>query len=72
MADVAQPWTKRSVTTFSGSGTKSFRLPLTLDGAFTLKLDAPRGTKYDLVLRADGEVVERSTKGADPLPDRLP
>ena len=63
MADVAQPWTRRSVATFSGSDTRSFRLPLTLDGAFTLKLDAPRNTKYDLVLSAGGEVVERSTKG---------
>jgi hypothetical protein len=63
MADVAQPWTKRSVATFEGSGTKAFRLPLTLDGAFTVTLDAPRRTKYDLVLRSAGRVLERSSNG---------
>ena len=50
--------------TFTGSGTKSFRLPLTLDGAFTVKLDAPRGTKYDLILRVGRRrVIERSSNG---------
>jgi hypothetical protein len=63
MADVSQPWTKRSVATFDGTGTKAFRLPLTLDGAFTLSLDAPGRTKYDLVLRSDGRVIERSSNG---------
>ena len=63
MADVTQPWTRRTVATFSGAGTKAFRLPLTLDGAFTVKLDAPRGTNYDLILRSDGDEVERSSKG---------
>ena len=63
MADVAQPWTKRSVATFDGTGTKSFRLPLTLDGAFTVTLDGARRTKYDLVLRSDGRVIERSSNG---------
>jgi hypothetical protein len=63
MADVTQPWTRRTVVTFSGSGTKAFRFPLTLDGAFTVTLQAPRGTKYDLILRAGGDEVERSSKG---------
>jgi hypothetical protein len=63
MADVAQPWTKRSVATFDGTGTKTFRLPLTLDGAFTLSLDRQRRTRYDLVLRAGGRVIERSASG---------
>jgi hypothetical protein len=63
MADVTQPWTRRSVATFSGSGTQAFRFPLTLDGAFTIKLKAPRGTKYDLILRAGTDEVERSSNG---------
>ena len=45
MADVAQPWTKRSVATFTGTGTKSFRLPLTLDGAFTSQARRPRAAR---------------------------
>src|SRR3954451_17472942 len=52
MADVTQPWTQRVSTTFSGSGSHTFKLPLTLDGAFTLQLDGPSRAQYDLVLRS--------------------
>ena len=62
MADVAQPWTKRVTQTFTGRGTRSFKLPLTLDGAFTLRLDGPSRTQYDLVVKSGGKVVERTTK----------
>src|SRR4051795_5136766 len=41
MADVAQPWAKRVSKTFTGTNTRTFTLPITLDGAFTLKLDGP-------------------------------
>ncbi len=63
MADVTQPWTKRSVATFDGADTKSFRLPLTLDGAFTVSLDARRRTNYDLVLKSAGRVLARRSNG---------
>src|SRR3954454_8241617 len=33
MADVAEPWTKRVSQTFKGTATKTFKLPITLDGA---------------------------------------
>src|SRR3954465_8047807 len=48
MADVAQPWTKRVTTTFTGTGTRTFKLPITLDGAFTLQLNGPATANYDL------------------------
>src|SRR3954453_5688133 len=48
MADVAQPWTKRVTTTFTGTSTRTFKLPITLDGAFTLQLDGPAKANYDL------------------------
>lgn len=62
MADVAQPWTKRTSTTFSGARTKTFKLPITLDGAFTLQLDGPKSSDYDLVVRSGGKTVERTTR----------
>ena len=61
-ADVLQPWDKRVTQTFTGSGTRSFKLPITLDGAFTLKLDGPSGTNYDIVLKSGGKVTDRTTK----------
>jgi hypothetical protein len=58
-ADVLQPWTQRVSTTFSGSrGLKAFKLPITLDGAFTLQLS--RKPK-NLVVKSGGQVVERLT-----------
>lgn len=62
MADVAQPWTKRVTTTFQGTRTKTFNLPITLDGAFTLKLDGPANANYDLIVRSGGKVVDRTTR----------
>jgi len=62
MADVAQPWTRRTSMTFSGTGTRSFRLPLTLDGAFTLTLDAPRSARHEIVVRSSGKLVNRTTR----------
>jgi hypothetical protein len=56
-ADVTQPWTQRTTTTFSGTGTKTFKLPITLDGAFTLNLS--RKPK-EIVIRSGGKLVERS------------
>src|SRR4051794_26490297 len=62
MADVAQPWTKRVTTTFNGTSTKSFKLPITLDGRFTLTLDGPAEANYDLIVRSGGKVVDRTTR----------
>ena len=55
-ADVAQPWTQRTAQTFTGKGLKSFKLPLTLDGAFTVSLNK---TGYQLVIKSGGKVIER-------------
>ena len=55
-ADVAQPWTQRASATFTGNGRASFRLPLTLDGAFTVKLNR---NGYQLVIRSGGKVMQR-------------
>ena len=57
-----QPWDQRVSQTFTGRGTRSFKLPITLDGAFTLKLDGPSGTNYDIVLKSGGKVLDRTTK----------
>jgi hypothetical protein len=57
-ADVLQPWTRRTTQTFTGTGTKSFKLPLTLDGAFTVQLDKPG---YRLVVKSGGKVLSRTT-----------
>jgi hypothetical protein len=62
MADVAQPWTKRVTTTFQGTATKTFKLPITLDGAFTLQLAGPAKANYDLIVRSGGKVVDRTTR----------
>src|SRR3954447_3768187 len=62
MADVAQPWTKRVTTTFTGTGTRTFKLPITLDGAFTLQLNGPATANYDLIVRSGGKVVDRTTR----------
>jgi hypothetical protein len=61
-ADVVEPWAKRSVQAFKGRGTRSFTLPLTLDGALTLKLDGPSRTNYDIVLKSGGETLDRTTR----------
>jgi hypothetical protein len=61
-ADVAAPWTKRVSTTFSGTNTHTFELPITLDGAFTLQLDGPARANYDLVVRSGGRTVEKTTR----------
>jgi hypothetical protein len=62
MADVAQPWTKRVAQTFDGTGTRTFKLPITLDGAFTLQLAGPAKANYDLIVRSGGKVVDRTTR----------
>jgi hypothetical protein len=56
-ADVLQPWTKRTTTTFSGTGTKTFKLPITLDGAFTVQASR---TPSQIVLKSGGQLVERA------------
>jgi hypothetical protein len=61
-ADVAQPWAKRVSTTFTGTNTHTFKLPITLDGAFTLQLDGPAKANYDLVVRSGGKTVEKTTR----------
>lgn len=58
-ADVAQPWTTRVSKTFDS---RSFTLPLTLDGAFTLQLSGPAKANYDLVLRSGGKLVDKTDK----------
>ena len=62
MADVAQPWVKRVSTTFRGTGTKTFKLPITLDGAFTLQLAGPSRANYDIVVRSGSKTVEKTTR----------
>jgi hypothetical protein len=62
MADVAQPWTRRVSQTFEGAGTKTFKLPITLDGAFTLQLKGPAKANYDLIVRSGGKVEDRTTR----------
>jgi hypothetical protein len=61
-ADVLQPWNARVSQEFTGRGTRSFKLPITLDGAFTLKLDGPSGTNYDIVLKSGNQLLDRTTK----------
>jgi hypothetical protein len=61
-ADVTQPWAVPTTTTSTGSTTRTFKLPLTLDGAFTLQLSAAAGTNYDLVVRSGGKVVQRTSR----------
>jgi hypothetical protein len=61
-ADVAEPWAKRVSTTFTGTNTHTFELPITLDGAFTLQLDGPAKANYDLVVRSGGKTVEKTTR----------
>jgi hypothetical protein len=55
-ADVAQPWTQRTSATFTGRGSRSFKVPLTLDGAFTVALNK-KG--YQLVVKSGGKVIAR-------------
>jgi hypothetical protein len=62
MADVTQPWTQRTSTTFKGRGSRTFNLPLTLDGAFTLQLRGPKSANYDIVVKSGGKVVDRTKK----------
>jgi hypothetical protein len=57
-ADVAQPWKQRVSTTFSGKSTKTFKLPVTLDGAFTL---LRTGAPAEIVVKSGGKVVDRTT-----------
>jgi hypothetical protein len=57
-ADVAQPWTTRVSQTFT---TSTFKLPLTLDGAFTLQLSGPARSNYDLVVRSGGKLVDKTS-----------
>src|SRR3954451_4227834 len=64
MPDVSQPWTSRVSTTFTGRGTKTFRLPLTLDGAFTLQLRGPKSANYDIVVKSGGKVEDRTKKAS--------
>jgi hypothetical protein len=61
-ADVATPWTKRVSKTFSGTRTHTFKLPVTLDGAFTLQLKGPARANYDLIVRSAGKVVGRTAR----------
>jgi hypothetical protein len=61
-ADVMQPWSKRATQAFKGTGTRTFTLPITLDGAFTLQLDGPSRTNYDIVVKSGGKVVDRTTR----------
>jgi hypothetical protein len=56
-ADVTQPWTQRVTKTFTGkAGLKAFKLPITLDGAFTLQASR---TPKEIVIKSGGRVVER-------------
>src|SRR3954453_8371238 len=73
MADVSQPWTSPVSTTFTGSGTKTFRLPLTLDGAFTLQLRGPKAANYDIVVKSGGKVEDRTKQAgsADRIHSRI-
>jgi hypothetical protein len=56
-ADVALPWTQLVTKTFTGNaGLKAFKLPITLDGAFTLQASR---TPKEIVIKSGGHVVER-------------
>lgn len=55
-ADVTQPWKQRVSTTFAGSGTKTFELPITLDGAFTLQASR---TPSEIVVKSGAQLVDR-------------
>ena len=69
MADVTQPWTKPVTTTFTGTDSRTFHLPLTLDGAFTLQLSGPKDANYDIVVKSGGKVEDRTTEAGSS--DRL-
>jgi hypothetical protein len=60
MADVQQPWKQGVSTVFKGNGTHTFKLPLTLDGAFTLQLAGPKRAQYDIVVRSGGKVEDKT------------
>src|SRR4051794_30378753 len=62
MHDWHLPLKQRVSTVFTGDGTKTFRLPLTLDGAFTLQLAGPKSAQYDIVVRSGGKVEDRTKK----------
>jgi hypothetical protein len=61
-ADVQQPWTTsvtrrfRGTFTAGGATTRSFTLPLTLDGALTFTLSGPKGANNDLRIVSLGKV----------------
>jgi hypothetical protein len=61
-ADVLQPWTtgltRRFTGTFTadGASTRSFKLPLTLDGALQFSLSGPKGSNDDLRVVSLGKV----------------
>lgn len=61
-ADVLQPWTAsatrrfRGTFTAGGSATRTFTLPLTLDGALSLSLSGPKGANNDLRVVSLGKV----------------
>ena len=68
-ADVVAPWTASTTKVFRGTfapgraGTRSFTLPLTLDGALTLSLAGPKRSNYDLRVVSLGKV-EHQTRAA--------
>ena len=61
-ADVLQPWTAgttrrfRGTFTAGGPATRSFTLPLTLDGALSFSLSGPKGANDDLRVVSLGKV----------------
>lgn len=66
-ADVARPWTASTTRVFRGSfaaggaRSRSFTLPLTLDGAVTFALSGPRRTNYDLRVVSLGKVQKQTS-----------
>lgn len=76
--DVLEPWTRGRSQPFSGSfasggsDVRSFRVPVSLDGPFEVRLKGPRRAEYDLLVSVNGVTQERTRRAgsADAIRDR--
>jgi hypothetical protein len=57
-----QPWFQTRDPGLQGHRHPHLHAAITLDGAFTLQLDGPSRTNYDLVVKSGGKVVDRTTR----------
>lgn len=65
--DVLKRWKRNTVRRFRGrlsrrKRKRTFRIPISLDGAVRIKLAGPRGTNFNLRLRKSGHTVKRTRR----------